>query len=242
MQKRTNPLALKGDAKSESDIRQEQVEREAAPAKATPKKTVEDKPQRQSSASSAPRRNEGATTSRIQKASDFSAAKSVTVKSESTITYTATGSGVVATRNPMAVVEPEPADTWLDDTLTDELLEDEAVAEKIAAEEENDVEAEESVALDAPTADDVIEDEEPFPTLHDFELAARFSLRGRNSRKLVVGKVSRDVCRLAQLLHPDEKLSTIIENALMTRIFLENPEAFDAMAAVIEENGGRIKC
>jgi hypothetical protein len=78
--------------------------------------------------------------------------------------------------------------------------------------------------------------------LHDFELAARFSLRGRNSRKLVVGKVSRDVCRLAQLLHPDEKLSTIIENALMTRIFLENPEAFDAMAAVIEENGGRIKC
>ncbi|MBE6661572.1 MAG: hypothetical protein E7605_09255 [Ruminococcaceae bacterium] len=241
MQKRTNPLALKGDAKSESDIRQEQATREAAPAKVAPKKTAEDKPQRESSASSAPRQNTPATTSRIQRASDFSAAKSVTVKSDSTITYTASGSGVVATRNPIAVVEPEPADEWLDDTLTDETLEDEAAGDEIAADEEGEAEAADT-AVDVPVADEVIEDEEPFPTLHDFELAARFSLRGRNSRKLVVGKVSRDVCRLAQLLHPDEKLSTIIENALMTRIFLENPEAFDAMAAVIEENGGRIKC
>ena len=62
------------------------------------------------------------------------------------------------------------------------------------------------------------------------------------ARKLVMGKISRDVCRLAQLLHPDQSMSTIIENALMTRIFLENPEAFDAMAEVIEEKGGRIKC
>ena len=242
MQKRTNPLALKGDAKAESDIREEQSVQKTAPAKVAPKKTVEDKPGREPTVSAAPQRNTPATTSRIQKASDFSATKSVAVKSDSTITYTSTGNGIVATRNPAAVVEPEPADAWMEDALTDELLEEEAAADEIAAEQVQDDEEEPTVAVDVPPASDVIEDEEPFPTLHDFELAARFSLRGKNSRKLVIGKVSRDVCRLAQLLHPDETLSTIIENALMTRIFLENPEAFDAMAAVIEENGGRIKC
>ncbi len=241
MQKRTNPLALKGDAKSESDIRQEQPAYEAAPAKVAPKKTVEDKLQREHTASTAPRQTTPVTTSRLQKASDFSATKSVAVKSESTITYMASGSGVIATRNMAAVVEPEPADEWLDNTITDEILEDE-LAQQETTDEMLEVETEQTTAVDVPPASEVIEDEEPFPTLQDFELAARFSLRGRNSRKLVVGKVSRDVCRLAQLLHPDEKLSTIIENALMTRIFLENPEAFDAMAAVIEENGGRIKC
>ena len=242
MQKRTNPLALKGDAKSESEIREEQPIRESAPANVAPKKTVENKPQRELTVSSAPRQNAPVTTSRIQKASDFSANKGIAVKSESTITYTASGSGVVATRNVAAVVEPEPTDEWIDKALTDEVLEDEIITDEVATQEASSVELDESTAIDVPPASEVIEDEEPFPTLHDFELAARFSLRGKNSRRMVMGMVSRDVCRLAQLLHPDEKLSTIIENALMTRIFLENPEAFDAMAAVIEENGGRIKC
>jgi hypothetical protein len=160
--------------------------------------------------------------------------------SGATITYAATARGVVATRTEAPVVQPEPMDDWMNDvTVTEpdfyeeEVLEDDGLL----------LEEEPETALDnAPAASEVIEDEEVFPTLQDFELAARFSLRGKNSRKLIVGKVSRDVLRLAQLLHPDEKMSTIVENALMTRIFLENPEAFDAMAAVIEENGGRIKC
>jgi hypothetical protein len=243
MQKRTNPLALKNDAKSEGEILQDKPIRTATPVESAPKKVADSAPKRETAASAAPRKAAPTTTSKVQKASDFSAAKSVAVKSESTITYAATGNGIVATRNAAAVVaEPEPSDEWIADTLTDEILEDEAFVDEVASDEAYDAELEETPADDIPPASEVIEDEEPFPTLHDFELAVRFSLRGRNSRKLVMGKVSRDVCRLAQLLHPDEKLSTIIENALLTRIFLENPEAFDAMAAVIEENGGRIKC
>jgi hypothetical protein len=160
--------------------------------------------------------------------------------SGATITYAATPRGVVATRTEAPVVEPEPMERWVDDVKVTEpdLLDDEVIEDDGLVLDEQP----ETALDDTPAASEVIEDEEVFPTLQDFELAARFSLRGKNSRKLVIGKVSRDVLRLAQLLHPEEKMSTIIENALMTRIFLENPEAFDAMAAVIEENGGRIKC
>jgi hypothetical protein len=242
MQKRTNPLALKNDAKSEGEMLQDKPLRTAMSVENAPKKVADSAPKRETAASASPRKAASTTTSKVQKASDFSAAKSVAVKSESTITYAATGSGIVATRNAAAVVaEPAPSDEWIADTLTDEIFEDEMMV--VDTETDEAYAAEVEVPADViPTAGEVIEDEEPFPTLHDFELAIRFSLRGHNSRKLVMGKISRDVCRLAQLLHPDEKLSTIIENALLTRIFLENPEAFDAMAAVIEENGGRIKC
>ena len=234
MQKRTNPLALKGEAKTENDIlREKEIELEpiAAPKKAVERAVKPDKV-------SAPRIDKPA--DKLGRAGDFRTAKSVTMDSGATITYAATPRGVVATRTEAPVVQPDPTDNWLDevevaepDVIEDEVFEDDGLL----------LDEQPETALDAtPAPSEVIEDEDTFPTLQDFELAARFSLRGKNSRKLVVGKVSRDVLRLAQLLHPDEKVSTIIESALLTRIFLENPEAFDAMAAVIEENGGRIKC
>ena len=79
-------------------------------------------------------------------------------------------------------------------------------------------------------------------TVADYKLAARFSLCGNISRKMKTVKVSSDVGRLAQLMHPNESLSTIVENALLSRIYVENRDAFDALAEMIEKKGGHIKC
>ena len=38
------------------------------------------------------------------------------------------------------------------------------------------------------------------------------------------------------------KSTPIIENALLTRLYLENQEAFDVLDMRIEERGGHIKC
>ena len=236
MQKRTNPLALKREAQTESEVlREKEIELDspAASGRVAPRAP---KPEKVSS--SAPRTDK--TIASPRRPEDVRTAKSVTMDSGATITYAATPRGVVATRTEAPVVEPEPMERWVDDVKVTEpdLLDDEVIEDDGLVLDEQP----ETALDDTPAASEVIEDEEVFPTLQDFELAARFSLRGKNSRKLVIGKVSRDVLRLAQLLHPEEKMATIIENALMTRIFLENPEAFDAMASVIEENGGRIKC
>lgn len=234
MQKRTNPLALKGE-RAETDIRQETSVKVAATAP-SPKKVTEHAPKQQPAVAPVIRTDKPV--SAPAKPGDFSTAKSVKTASGATITYSATSKGVVATR--VETVEPEPMDNWMDDVAVEEpevLEEDILVDEEVVTEEVVEVAQE-----NTPVASDFIEDEEEFPTLDDFKMSVRFSIRGKNSRKLILGKVSRDVLRLAQLLHPDEKISTIVENALLTRIFLENPEAFDAMAVVIEENGGRIKC
>lgn len=232
MQKRTNPLALKGDAKKESDVlREKEIELDAA---AVPQKVTARTPKPEKVSSPAPRTDKAAS----GRPGDFRTAKSVITDTGATITYEATSKGIVATR--VEAVEPEPTDDWLGDVEAEEpeVIAQEAIEDDgLLLDEQAEVEPEEVTA-----ATEIIQDEKEFPTLQDFELAARFSLRGKNARKLVLGKVSRDVLRLAQLMHPDEKMSTIIENALLTRIFLENPEAFDAMASVIEENGGRIKC
>jgi hypothetical protein len=79
-------------------------------------------------------------------------------------------------------------------------------------------------------------------TVADYKLAARFSLCGNISRKMKTVKISSDVGRLAQLMHPGESLSTIVENALLSRIYVENRDAFDALAEMIEKKGGHIKC
>ena len=246
MQKRTNPLALKGE-KTESDIRKGVGNASVTSASAS-RRAMDYEPRLSKTATVVPHTEKPAAPS-VYKTEGFSTAKSVKMASGATITYEATSKGVVATR--VECVEPEPADTWIEEIVAEE---PEIVLEEVAepAQEENIEElvqmqeeaepAPEVAPAPAPAADMVIEDEEEFPTLDDFKAAVRFSIRGQNSRKLIVGKVSRDVLRLAQLMHPDEKISTIVENALLTRIFLENPEAFDAMAVVIEENGGRIKC
>ena len=229
MQKRTNPLALKGDAVAEGEIRQDQPKARGA-SKSAPKKEAEAPLVSDKTVVSAPENLSSSTgVSRIQKASDLSRARTAAAASQPQM---------------QEVAEPDLTDDWMESVVLDE------------QDEQQDVQMKEHAAIssapasfvptakreDVPPPSDVIVDEEPFPTLEDFELASRFSLRGNVSRRVVLGSVSRDVCRLAQLLHPEQKLSTIIENALMTRIFLENPEAFDAMAAVIEEKGGRIKC
>ena len=237
MQKRTNPLALKGDAKLDSGLPRV-TEIELDPPAPAPKKVAVRETKPETVTAPALRTDKLSEASAARRPGQFQTAKSVITDNGATITYERTPGGIVATK--VVTVEPEPADDWLDDVVIDEpeAIEPNTVDdEALALEEQTDMEEDL-----APTATEVIEDEQSFPTLQDFELAARFSLRGRNSRKLVLSKVSRDVLRLAQLMHPDEKMSTIIENALLTRIFLENPEAFDAMAAVIEENGGRIKC
>ena len=104
-------------------------------------------------------------------------------------------------------------------------------------EEDDTSDARESEQTEEQLADEVVA-----LGLEDYELAARFSLCGRVGRKTKLIKISSDVGRLAQLMHPDESLSAIVENALLTRIYLENRDAFDAMAEMIEKKGGHIKC
>ncbi len=95
---------------------------------------------------------------------------------------------------------------------------------------------------DVPPPRECINDEQEALAVQDYEMSARFAFRGKISRGVKVGKISKDLCRLAQLMHPDQSLSTILENALLTRIYLENRDAFDAMAVMIEKKGGHIKC
>jgi hypothetical protein len=135
-----------------------------------------------------------------------------------------------------AVIEDEIAATIeQDDVLGDEMLDEALENENI----ENDL-----VENDADefTAEDGISDEDEPLTIDDYMMSARFSLCGRVSRGMKVAKISRDVCRLAQLMHPEKSLSTILEDALLTRIYLENPDAFDALAEMLEKKGGHIKC
>ena len=222
MQKRTNPLALKEDAVADNGIRRDRT--------AAPKSQVNAPKEQEGPVKVAPPVSSAAevkaapvTVSHVKKASEFAGA----------------GSRVPD------VAEPDLMDHWLESVVLDD--EDQEEQSSLSSAASSQLHPSTSFVPsvkrdDVPAATEIIEDEEPFPTMEDFELASRFSLRGNVSRRIVLGTVSRDVCRLAQLLHPEQKLSTIIENALMTRIFLENPEAFDAMASVIEEKGGRIKC
>lgn len=78
---------------------------------------------------------------------------------------------------------------------------------------------------------------------NDIAVAVKFRVTGdRIDRRMVLTRVSRDVCKLAQSLYPEQSLGSIIEGALLTRAFLQDRAAFDAMAREIIEKGGKIKC
>ena len=144
------------------------------------------------------------------------------------------------------LLQEQPVVVVADPIVPDESPAAEDTYEQVAVEpDEQDTEAVESAPhLEEETqpAQDRIDDEQEVLQIEDYEMAARFAFRGRISRGVKVGKISREACRLAQLMHPDQSLSTILENALLTRIYLENRDAFDAMAVVIEKKGGHIKC
>lgn len=159
---------------------------------------------------------------------------------------------------PKMVVEPEP-DTYRepedlpedqDDILVEETEEisapvseptEDTTNTEVTTEERSEESTEDTHDTDDKTPVDI--EDEPIPlTIADYELAASFSMCGRVSRGMKMGKISRDVCRLAQLMHPDQSLSTILENALLTRIYLENRDAFDALVVMLEKKGGHIKC
>lgn len=74
------------------------------------------------------------------------------------------------------------------------------------------------------------------------QMIARFHFSGHINRKVTLTRLSADLCQLAKAMHPNQKLGTIIENALLTRLYLENQEAFDVLDMRIEERGGHIKC
>ncbi|MBO5898279.1 MAG: hypothetical protein J6R04_04630, partial [Clostridia bacterium] len=136
------------------------------------------------------------------------------------------------------IAEPplaEPASEMsVDDVLTEEPDPVAYSAEDVLSDSDED-EVDERTDARAAVADDEM-------TVADYKLAARFSLCGNISRKMKTVKVSSDVGRLAQLMHPGESLSTIVENALLSRIYVENRDAFDALAEMIEKKGGHIKC
>ena len=143
------------------------------------------------------------------------------------------------------VAEPEVAVEPEVEPETAEQLEDEIVDEDILSEEEAPASEESAPTAQPehkPLSEDAILDEQLPPSIEDYEMAARFNLCGRVSRGMKMGKISRDVCRLAQLMHPNESLSSILEGALLTRIYLENRDAFDALAEMLEKKGGHIKC
>ena len=73
-------------------------------------------------------------------------------------------------------------------------------------------------------------------------MIARFHFSGHITRKVTFTRLSADLCQLVKAMHPRQKLGTIIENALLTRLYLENQEAFDVLDMRIEERGGHIKC
>ena len=78
---------------------------------------------------------------------------------------------------------------------------------------------------------------------NDVSVAVKFRVVGEHvDRRMVLTKVSRDVCKLAQALYPEQSLGSIIEGALLTRAFLQDRDAFDEMAREIIKKGGKIKC
>lgn len=141
------------------------------------------------------------------------------------------------------VYADEPAPMPVTPTVADEKAEDEALTEEpdpVSYTAEDDMLSDAEQEEEADEARGAYVDDEM--TVADYKLAARFSLCGNISRKMKTVKVSSDVGRLAQLMHPDESLSTIVENALLSRIYVENRDAFDALAEMIEKKGGHIKC
>ena len=76
----------------------------------------------------------------------------------------------------------------------------------------------------------------------DAKIAVRFRLSGDIKRRAVFVRVSTDALYLAQALYPEQKIGTVLESALLTRCFLQDRDAFDAMAREILKNGGKIKC
>lgn len=78
---------------------------------------------------------------------------------------------------------------------------------------------------------------------NDVSVAVKFRVAGdRVERRMVLARVSKDVCKLAQALYPEQSLGSIIEGALLTRAFLQDRDAFDAAAREIIKKGGKIKC
>jgi hypothetical protein len=78
---------------------------------------------------------------------------------------------------------------------------------------------------------------------NDVSIAVKFRVTGdRVDRRMVLTRVSKDVCKLAQSLYPEQSLGSIIEGALLTRAFLQDRDAFDEMAREIIKKGGKIKC
>ena len=137
------------------------------------------------------------------------------------------------------VAEPEVEtceQTELPEDEDDILGEPETEVEETVADEAEDEEG------DRPLSEDGILDEEEPLSIKDYEMAARFSMCGRVSRGTKMCKMSKDLCRLAQLMHPEQSLGEIIEGALLSRIYLENREAFDALVVMLEKKGGHIKC
>ena len=144
-----------------------------------------------------------------------------------------------------AVAEPEISYDEEDEVATaDDILEDDILEGDQETVTEPAIELEDEIYEDddMPEPESSISDEEEPLVIEDYEMAARFGLCGRVSRGMKIGKLSKDLCRLAQLMHPNESLSSIIEGALLTRIYLENRDAFDAMVEMLEKKGGHIKC
>ena len=78
---------------------------------------------------------------------------------------------------------------------------------------------------------------------NDVSVAVKFRVSGdRVERRLVVTRVSRELCKLAESLYPGQSLGSIIEGALLTRAFLQDRDAFDKAAREIIKKGGKIKC
>jgi len=78
---------------------------------------------------------------------------------------------------------------------------------------------------------------------NDVSLAVKFRVAGdRVERRMVITRLSKDVCKLAQALYPGQSLGSIIESALLTRAFLQDRDAFDEAAREIIKKGGKIKC
>ena len=144
-----------------------------------------------------------------------------------------------------AVVEPEISyDEESEGATADDVFEDDILKGDQETVTEPAIELEDEIYEDddMPEPESSISDEEEPLVIEDYEMAARFGLCGRVSRGMKIGKLSRDLCRLAQLMHPNESLSSIIEGALLTRIYLENRDAFDAMVEMLAKKGGHIKC
>ena len=78
---------------------------------------------------------------------------------------------------------------------------------------------------------------------NDVAVAVKFRVSGDHvDRRLVITRVSKDLCRLAESLYPGQSLGSIIEGALLTRAFLQDRDAFDKAAREIIKKGGKIKC